>query len=145
MFQSNYNIVFDLLEPGEVMHNFIIILLIQQYNYSKLQKIMKPRYLKGVSYDNSKVKFVKSLKKKRWSTIPPITTKRSITSHLMIIELKKDCDIYYMLIGLFVVAFRLICESLNTCLLGLEANFLIIISLKINLFLPLPVYIYKCR
>jgi hypothetical protein len=60
MFQSNYNIVFDLLEPGEVMHNFIIILLIQQYNYSKLQKIMKPRYLKGVSYDNSKVKFVKS-------------------------------------------------------------------------------------
>ena len=144
MFQSNYNILFDLLEPEEVMHNFIIILLILQYNYSKLQKIMKPHYLKGVSYDNSKVKFVKSLKKKRWSTIPPITTKRSITSHLMIIELKKDYDIYYMLIGLFVVAFRLICESLNTCLLRLEADFLIIISLKINLFLPLPVYIYKC-
>jgi hypothetical protein len=53
MFQSNYNIVFDLLEPEEVMHNFIIILLILQYNYSKLQKIMKPHYLKGVSYDNN--------------------------------------------------------------------------------------------
>ena len=52
------------------MNNFIIILLIQQYtknvpgNYSKLQKIMKPCYLKGVSCDKSKVKFVKSFKKK---------------------------------------------------------------------------------